>query len=1137
MKTASSASPGAFVGRESEMQVLRAAVEAALAGRGRCVLLSGEPGIGKTRTAEELANMVRQRGGRVLWGRCYEGEGAPPFWPWVQVLRTGMKSFDSDALRDALGADAADLAHIVPAIREQLPDLPQVQPSESPEARFRLFDSVVHFLGMLAQQAPLVVVLDDLHGADRSSLLLLEFVVRALRELPLLVLGTHRDVGMRHEPALTETLVDLAREPGTERLVLRGLSVAEIAEFVKASAGAEPPAALVTQLYRRTEGNPLFVSEFVQVLLAEGRVREHTGSGWNVAVPSNVQAVIGRRLAPLSAACREVLRTAAVIGREFRLSVLKTTLGDHAGAALVATLEEAVAVRVIESLNASGGYRFAHALIRETLYEGIAAHERAPLHRQVGEAIERLPEAEDSLAELAYHFFEAGHAGASDKAIGYAQRAGDRARASLAYEEATRLYQLGLQVLDVRATAAGGGTADAQRRCTLLIALGEVQQSAGDKEGSKQTILHAVALARDLGERELLARAVLAYGVKLPWGEGGTGDETLLELLEEALRGLGDEESAPHVRLQTRLATALRFTPERPRGLALSERALAMARRLNAPTVVADALNARHVAMWSPDNVDERLAIAAELIALGEQTRSVEIALLGHIWRLHDCYELGDRATLDAELGVCRRLAERLREPHYTWWIAGLTVAPCTLEGRFAEAEERAQEALRLGQSVNAGAALVFAVQMFELQVTRGQAEAVAAMVAMFEAAVAAAPELPVFRAILAFAYCAAHRVPEARAEFERLAESDFAALPFDDNWFACISYLVEVCIFLKDAARAAVLYDVLTPFHTRAAALAAAMGYRGPVAHYLGMLATFLSRWDDAAHHFEHALAMNLRMRARPWLAQTQYEYARMLLGRGEPHDQQRAHTLLEEAVATARELDMPLLIERVEALSRGEHSPIESQQETQPVESAIRIPQSAITAVFRRDGDYWTVAYADSVVRLKDSRGLQYLAHLLRHPGQEILVIDLAQSLDNGDPGSRMGERTSEPIRAPRSPTPALDAPAKAAYKRRLEALRDELSEAEANNDLGRAEQARSEMDMLAEQLRGALGLGGRDRPVANDLERARSAVGKRLRAEIKRIRSASPALGRHLAATVTTGYFCAYEPERDIAVQWEL
>jgi hypothetical protein len=190
----------------------------------------------------------------------------------------------------------------------------------------------------------------------------------------------------------------------------------------------------------------------------------------------------------------------------------------------------------------------------------------------------------------------------------------------------------------------------------------------------------------------------------------------------------------------------------------------------------------------------------------------------------------------------------------------------------------------------------------------------------------------------------------------------------------------------------------------------------------------------------------------------------------------------------------------------------------------------------VFRRDGDYWTVAYADRAVRLKDSRGLQYLAHLLHHAGQGILAIDLVAVGGRQSAGSE-GEIEERARITSTSHDPLLDVSAKAAYKRRLEELRDELSEAEANNDLGRAERARAEMDMLAAQLRSALGLGGRDRPAGSDLERARSAVGKRIRAEIKRIRAAHPALGRHLLATITTGYFCSHQPERDVVVKWEL
>ncbi|HXQ22354.1 MAG TPA: AAA family ATPase, partial [Candidatus Acidoferrales bacterium] len=442
-----------FVGRKREMAALRTALDEATAGRGRLLLLAGEPGMGKTRTAEEFANVVRAQRGRVLWGRCYEGEGAPAFWPWVQVLHACAKYFDAEALRGALGAGAADLAHLVPTIREQLADVPEVTPSESPEARFRLFDGVARFLCKAAQQAPLAVILDDLHGADRSSLSLLEFLTREMRVLPILVLGTYRDVGATDE--LTEALVDLGRGSGTERLVLRGLSREEIAQFVEVSAGVKPPETLLTSLHQRTEGNPLFVGEFVRVLLAQhddSAIRDPQPA-FALAVPRGVKAVIERRLAPLTAACREVLRVAAVVGREFGLQIVAAVmLLTGAGAEgvradevpLSDVVREAEEAGLVDQLPESQrGYRFAHALIRETLYDGLRRSELATLHCHVGTAMERLPNADEHLSELAYHFFQAGADGAN-KTIGYAQRAGDGAMALLAYEEAQRLYDLGL---------------------------------------------------------------------------------------------------------------------------------------------------------------------------------------------------------------------------------------------------------------------------------------------------------------------------------------------------------------------------------------------------------------------------------------------------------------------------------------------------------------------------------------------------------------------------------------------------------------------------------------------------------------------------------------------------------------------
>ncbi|HVO27198.1 MAG TPA: AAA family ATPase [Candidatus Margulisiibacteriota bacterium] len=705
-----------FVGRARELAALHAALADAVSGLARLVLLAGEPGIGKTRTAEQVAGHARARGMQVLWGRCYEGEGAPAFWPWVQILRTAIRHLEDDVLRAALGWGGAELAHIVPELRQRLPDLGATAALDSAQARFRLFEGVARFLENLSQRAPLVCLIDDLHGGDRPSLLLLEFVARDLRDAGVLLLGSYRHGATLIGHPLTELVVEALRLPGAERLTLSGLSVPEVAELVERMTGVRPPAATVAAVYQQTEGNPLYVGEYVRLLLAR-----HAASALSdpqalrtLPVPDGVRAVVRHRVAPLSSVCRAVLSVAAVVGREFHRDVVEAVVASDPEAdgeiSVLAALDEAAAAGIVaEALERGGRYRFAHAVMREALYEELGSGQRLQLHRRVGEALEQRRDTEDHLAELAYHFYQAavGTAPAraeadTSKTVAYARRAGARAMAALAYEEAVRLYQLAL-------------------------------------------------LARD---------------------------------------------------------------------------------------------------HWSMEDDAERQALLAALDTARAASRGASTSLVG----------------------------------------AG---PPDT-----------------------------------------------------------AAPAPP-------------------------------------------------------------------------AAPLAAA---------------------DDAAGSVDR------------------------------------------------------------------------------------RAPRSG---VLRREGDYWTIGFDGRTVRVKHSKGLQYLVHLLRHPGQQFVALDLLNATTGV--GEQMSG-TSKPIAASRIPEPILDAKARAAYKRRLEELRDALGEAERNNDIGRSERARAEMEALAQQLAAATGLTGERRLGSDAAERARSAVGKRVRAEIRRVGMLHPPLGRHLALTVTTGNFCAYEPEQDVVVVWK-
>src|SRR2546427_3189316 len=440
---------GIFVGREEEMDELRAGLEDSLSGRGRLMMLVGDPGIGKTRTSEEFATYARLRNVQVLWGRCYEGEGAPAYWPWVQIIRSYAHDKEPKELMSEMGPGAADIAQVVSEVKERLPGLPAPPALEPDQARFRLFDSITTFLKNASKNAPLMVVLDDMHWADKPSLLLLQFLAKELRGSRLLVLGTYRDVELRRQHPLAQTLGELNRENLSQRVLLRGLTENDVRRFIEVTAGTSPPDALVAAVYKETEGNPFFVNEIVRLLVADGRL-EHAEAvrNWSVTIPQSVREVVGRRLDHLSEECNRVLTIGSVIGREFGLELLEK-VSEVKGDRLLEALEEAMGARVIAELpRATDQYWFSHALIRETLYEELSTTRRVRLHRQIGEALEEL-DAEGSLPQLAYHFCEAASAGDVEKAVDYAKRAAERALQMTAYEEAVSHYERALQVMDL----------------------------------------------------------------------------------------------------------------------------------------------------------------------------------------------------------------------------------------------------------------------------------------------------------------------------------------------------------------------------------------------------------------------------------------------------------------------------------------------------------------------------------------------------------------------------------------------------------------------------------------------------------------------------------------------------------------
>jgi tetratricopeptide (TPR) repeat protein len=1174
--------------------VLRTGLAEAFAGRGRLMMLVGEPGIGKTRLAEELALSARAEGATVHWGWCWEGEGAPAFWPWIQVIRAQIEASDPAKLQTQSSSGAADIAQLVSEAPGRLPDLPPL-PSLGPDhARFRLFDSIATFFRNAATgEQPLIMILEDLHWADTPSLRLLQFLAREIGSAHVLIIGTYRDVEVldRGHP-LAEALGELSRHQVFHRITLGGLTEKNVSRYIALTIGKEPPGPLATWVYRETEGNPFFVGEMVRLLAPDGQLADPPEEP-RFSIPQGVRDVVNHRLRRFSEDCNRLLMIGAVIGQEFSLNILER-LSKLSHTQLLDELGPAVAAQIIAEVpQAVGRYRFGHALIRDTLYSELSPAARLRLHRQVAEALEALYGANPGshCAELAYHFLQAAPGGDVEKAIDYATRAGERATALLAYEDAALHYERALQALEFWKPA------DETRQCELLLALGEAQLRAGADAARKETFLRVADLAKKLGAPEWLARATLGLVIRRM-----DFDDELLGLLEDALGAMEEGDSVLRARLLAALSVALVWSDQKRRQASLSQDAVEMARRVGDQATLAFALNTRLIVLPGPDDIEHRLTSGTELLQISEQSGNRERALMSRTWIISDSLAMGDMPTVNREIETLGRQAQELRQPYFLWRHATYRAMQAGLGGRFGDYERLAREALSLGERTAGEAVHVFAGQMYTLCWLRGKLKE---LLPFAEASVEQgfAPLQPIHRSVLAVMYSEEGRGAEARALLDELARDDFGVLSRNrDTWLIGLSELSQSCALLRYVSYAARLYQLMKPYAGRiiAAGFGAICG--GSTSHFLGLLAATMKRWDEATQHFEDALEVHAKLESPARVAHTQHEYASMLLTRDYPGDREKALGLLGQALGTAERLGMEGLVEKVLAL-KGEAGEVRTSDmrtsaeggavaaaalgrvahpqavpgrrlvkggnvvafpagaarrasDDQEAESitggparsgvtdspsgAADIRPSGQTGLFRREGEYWTIAYAGTTCRLKDTMGLHYLAQLLRQPDTAFLASDLVAVAH----GRHISPASAEGTRLDDMPCAAglgdageiLDEQAKTTYKRRLEDLQQELEEARGFNDVGRAERVETEIEFLTRELAAALGLGGRSRRAASHVERARQNVTRRVKAAIRRITENNAFLGRHLTTTIKTGTFCSYTPDPSNPVSWE-
>ena len=898
-----------LVGRRTELEELSRLwwriAESSPPGRDtnrRLVLLTGDPGIGKSRLVAEIARVAHDAGAFVLAGRSPE-EALVPYQPFLEALSHYVQSVPYPVLRASTREYGPELSRLIPELRRRIPELGQGGTGELETERYRLFEAVVGLLAEISRTAPVLLVLDDLQWADRPTLLLLRHLARAINPARLMILGAYRATESQAN-GFADALAALRREGLVAQIGIGGLAEGETAELIEILTGTVPARTFARALYAETEGNPFFIGEIVRHLSEAGVRADRAGALelQRAGLPEGVNDVIARRLARLDAQAIEWLRAAAVIGRDFDSALLEQVVSLSEEEFLNALDEALSADLVVEVPDQPGRYSFSHALIRETLYEGMSALRRARTHRRVGEVLEE-GGADRSLTALALHFTRAAGPQDAEKAIEYARRAGEQATSMLAHEEAVEHYARALEVQDRFEPDA------LARRCELLLMLGEARVRAGERPLAWEAFREAAELAVRLGDSAGLARAAIGASrryIQPP----GVVDEELIALLERALEMTEGARDVARVALLTRLCSAVYYSVRRNEMQPLAEEATELAEELADPEARALAAAARRRAYWDPAHLEQRLADSTELLTLAREAGDLELVLQGHAWLVVDLLEQGNADAVDAQIEAFINGAERLRQPLYLWNVMVWRAMRALLAGSLDEADRLASEGLSSGSyGETVTAPQYYAVQL--LAIRREQAR-MAELEGPVRELVNANPHRPAWRAGLMTLLWETGRREEAQHELDALAAEDFADIPRDGDWLIAITLLAEGAAELGDRERSGRLYELLLPYGAGNVVIGLAAVCLGAAARILGRLAATIGDREAAAHHFELALEVNTALKTPLYLAHTQFDYAEFL-GAGD-----KATGLIEAATRTARELELPKLLRRAEELSR---------------------------------------------------------------------------------------------------------------------------------------------------------------------------------------------------------------------------
>ena len=886
-----------FVGREAALATLRAAWTEAASGSGRIALVTGPPGIGKTRLCEELGLEVGQAGARLLTARARDGEGVPALWLWAQVLRQ-LAALPKGPHGDALGTAASALVELAPELATGLPQSERRSAARSLEQnRFLLFDAIAGALVRLARERPVVLSLEDLQWAGDTSLRLLEHLVFEMAGAPLLVLATVRSDVRPPDHPVERMLASLRAQRSCAEVALRGLSRREVAQLVEHALGRPPPPDLSSELVARTEGVPLLVREALRLLGERGDLLQPDAvRRWAVSLPTHALDLVQRPLERLSARSAELLAAGAVLGREWALPLAAAVAGIERDAALDLA-DEAAAVGVLEPApDAPAAWRFSHALFQEVLRGRLPAGRRARLHARAAAELERRHGADHAavIAELSHHHHESLAVGDPARAFECAKLAASQALRVFAFEQAAAHYRKALAALEYLPV-------DAARRLATLLELGTVLRHAGDRTRRREVFDRAMGEARALGRPLELARAAVGFCDLAEWAPE---DEEAFARLEEARALLAGDAELERAQVSTRIAyLSARRRPDR--ALPTAREAVELARRLADPEVRQDALYGLHFLLAGPDHLDEREQLAAEITEVARAGPASDVSIIAILDDASDRLALGDGAAARQTRSLAGEVTSGSPSPARRFNLTVYDAGVALLEGRVADSARLVDEAEALG----------LRIQHPYARGVQRMLRSVAARLRGDEMEVLRLLDpRPQFRYgpvqwVTAFggrALLAVGRTAEGRALFEELVTTGFDAIPRNIRWPNTIVEIANLCADLCDTARAEALIALLEPCANLHGVLPLAIAYGGPFTRALARLATVCGRTDRADDLYAQAADSCARLGAQPMHAQVLLEHGALELRRRE---RRRARERLEESSALAASLGLEVL------------------------------------------------------------------------------------------------------------------------------------------------------------------------------------------------------------------------------------